>query len=112
MNIFVGNLPKTATEDDLKRAFDGYGNILKTVIAKDSDTGVSLGYGHVYIVPEPAARAAIADLNRGIIKGNMISIRECIYRERDQLQAEPKSKRRQTDTQLDDTVFGMVSLAR
>ena len=83
MNIFVGNLPSAISEEELKQAFTGYGTLLKAVIVKDAKTKENAGYAHVFIVPDKAARAAIADLNRGYIKGNMITVRECIYRDRD-----------------------------
>lgn len=95
MNIFVGNLPKSIGEEELKQAFNGYGTLLKAVIVKDKKTNENAGYAHVFIVPDKAALAAISDLNRGYIKGNMITVRECIYRTRDRSDKGPSG----TDSQ-------------
>ena len=80
MNIFVGNLPATATAEDLRRMFSGYGTTINAIIMRDTDSGLPLGYGHVYVVPDPAAYEAIINLNAASLNGSPINVRECVYR--------------------------------
>ena len=82
MNIFVGNLSAAVTADDLRRLFDGYGTTINAMIMRDTDTGLPLGYGHVYVVPERAAFEAIINLDKSNLKGGPIDVRECCYRTR------------------------------
>ena len=82
MNIFVGNLSAAVTAHDLRQLFAGYGTTINAIIMRDTDTGLPLGYGHVYVVPERAAHEAIADLEGVSLKGSPITVRECIYRAR------------------------------
>ena len=83
MNIFVGNLAPAVTDDDLEAAFAGHGTLLKVVLVRDPATSNHSGYGHVYIAPDAAARAAITELNGLPLKGQRITVRECIYRAAD-----------------------------
>lgn len=82
MNIFVGNLSAAVTADDLRRLFAGYGTTINAIIMRDTDTGLPLGYGHVYVVPEQAAYEAIINLDKKELKGSPITVRECMYRTR------------------------------
>lgn len=82
MNIFVGNLEATVTVDELRNVFAVYGTVIDALIIKDTATGAPLGYGHVYLVPDEAARDAIAGLDHALLKGRRIAVRECIYRNR------------------------------
>lgn len=80
MNIFVANLDRSVTPRDLRRAFAGYGTIIDVQVPIDSRTGRSLGHGHVYLVPERAAREALEELNFAPLRGRPIKVRECVYR--------------------------------
>ncbi len=82
MNIFVGNLTAAVTADDLRRLFGGYGTIINAIVMRDTSTGLPLGYGHVYLVPDQAAREAIAGLDNTTLKDSPLSVRECVYRSR------------------------------
>ncbi len=82
MNIFVGKLDPTITPDDLRLAFAGYGTIVDAIVIQDTSTGAPLGYGHVYLVPDDAARQAIQDLNQVTMRGQNLTVRECLYRKR------------------------------
>jgi RNA recognition motif-containing protein len=82
MNIFVGNLATNVTPEDLKRLFSGFGTVIKTIVMKDTGNGKTLGYGHVYMEPDEAAREAIAELNHAPLKGKPIKIRVCRERVR------------------------------
>jgi len=80
MNIFVSNLDQSVTARDLRRAFSGYGTIIDVKLPVDKATGRPLGHGHVYLVPERAAREALEELNLAPLRGRPIKVRECIYR--------------------------------
>ena len=47
MNIYVGNLPSEATEDDLRQAFEAFGQVETVTLIRDRDTGQSRGFGFV-----------------------------------------------------------------
>ncbi|HYA37959.1 MAG TPA: RNA-binding protein [Candidatus Methylomirabilis sp.] len=82
MNIFVGNLTTAITPEDLRRHFAGYGTTINAIVMRDTGTGLPLGYGHVYLVPEDAALAAIANLHNSILNHTRLIVRECVYRSR------------------------------
>lgn len=83
MNIFVGNLASSVTADDLRELFSGYGygTVINAVVMKDTASDQSLGYGHVYLIPDAAAHQAIVGLHHTVLKGKAIAVRECVYRE-------------------------------
>jgi RNA recognition motif-containing protein len=83
MNIFVGNLAASVTAEDLRKFFDGYGTIIKVLIMRDTRDGRPLGHAHIYLVPDGAARAAMAALDRAMLQGNPIEARECVLRTRE-----------------------------
>lgn len=82
MNIFVGNLASTVSSEDLRRLFAGYGTVIRALVMRDTATGRPLGYGHVYLVPDDAARKAVAQLNLTNIAGQPVAVRECNPRKR------------------------------
>ncbi|HSD97166.1 MAG TPA: RNA-binding protein [Sulfuricaulis sp.] len=82
MNIFVGNLSAAVTADDLRQLFGGYGTIINAIVMRDTATGLPLGYGHVYLVPEQAACEAIINLHNTLLNGSHLCVRECVYRAR------------------------------
>ncbi|BAU50268.1 RNA-binding protein [Sulfurifustis variabilis] len=82
MNIFVSNLDRTITSGDLRRTFSGYGTVINAIVMHDTATGKPLGHAHVYLVPENAAREAIAELQFAPLRGRPIKVRECVYRAR------------------------------
>ncbi|MDH3938579.1 MAG: RNA-binding protein, partial [candidate division Zixibacteria bacterium] len=47
MNIYIGNLSFDATEDQLRQAFEGYGEVSSVNIIKDKYTGESRGFAFV-----------------------------------------------------------------
>jgi RNA recognition motif-containing protein len=65
MNIFVGNLSFGCTEADVKKLFEGFGNVVSAVIVmrKEKKAPKSRGFGFVQMPDEQQALAAIAALN-------------------------------------------------
>lgn len=74
-NVFVANLPKGYTDEDLAKAFDPYGIVVGAFLARDAVTGVPKRHGLVNIAPERAAGEAIAALNGTEIGGRRIEVR-------------------------------------
>jgi RNA recognition motif-containing protein len=76
MNIYVGNLEREVTEDDLKTAFEEFGQVSSAKIIKDNFTGQSRGFGFVEMPTLSEAQAAIAGLNDKDLKGRTIKVNE------------------------------------
>ena len=76
MNIFVGNLSRDVTEDDLRRAFEALGQVTSVTILKDKFTGEPRGFGFVEMPAKAAAEAAIRELNGRELKGRALTVNE------------------------------------
>jgi len=63
MNIYVGNLPFSATEDDVRQIFGTYGQVESVALIKDKLTGKPRGFGFVEMPNSTEAEAAIQALN-------------------------------------------------
>ena len=76
MNIFVGNLPFAATEADLKKLFEGFGNVASAVIVmrKEKKVPKSRGFGFVQMPDEQQALAAMAALNGKEFMGRVLNV--------------------------------------
>jgi len=76
MNIYVGNLSRDATEDDLRQAFESFGEVGSINIIKDKFTGESRGFGFVEMPTKTEAEAAITGLNGQELKGRVVNVNE------------------------------------
>jgi len=76
MNIYVGNLPRNATEDDLQEAFAAFGQVTSATIIKDKFTGDSRGFGFVEMSDSTEANNAIQGLNGTDLKGRALTVNE------------------------------------
>lgn len=63
MNIYVGNLPFNATEDEVKDLFTPFGNVTSVALIKDKMTGQPRGFGFVEMSDDNEAQKAITALN-------------------------------------------------
>ena len=81
MNIFVGNLSYTVTDDDLRQAFEAYGQVSSAAVIMDKMTGKSRGFGFVEMGAKAEGEAAIAAVNGMEIKGRKINVNEARPRE-------------------------------
>jgi RNA recognition motif-containing protein len=81
MNIFVGNLAFTATEQDLRQIFEPYGAVDTIRIMTDRDTGRSRGFGFVEMPDRQAAQAAIQALHGTELAGRALTVNEARPRE-------------------------------
>ncbi len=61
--LYVGNLPDSATEQDLSVKFAAYGIVKSVKLITDRDTGRSRGFGFIEMMNEAEAQAAIDSLN-------------------------------------------------
>ena len=71
MNIYVGNLSRDVTDDDLKEAFEAFGQIASVNIIKDKFSGEPRGFGFVEMSSKEEAQAAINGLNGKDLKGKV-----------------------------------------
>lgn len=76
MNIYVGNLERGVTEEELKKAFEEFGQVSSAKIIKDNFTGQSRGFGFVEMPTLSEAQAAISGLNEKDLKGRAIKVNE------------------------------------
>jgi RNA recognition motif-containing protein len=76
MNIYVGNLSPDATGDDLRQAFEAFGQVTSANIITDKFSGESRGFGFVEMPSKEEATAAIAGMNGKDIKGKSVSVNE------------------------------------
>ena len=76
MNIYVGNLSWTMTDDDLSNLFTPYGSVTSAKILKDKVTGRSRGFGFVEMEDDESAKSAIAALNESEIGGRKLVVNE------------------------------------
>lgn len=76
MNIYVGNLPYSTTNDDLQAMFAAFGNVTSANVIQDKFTGRSKGFGFVEMSDNGEAQSAIADLNGKDIDGRPLTVNE------------------------------------
>ncbi len=76
MNIYVGNLAREVTEDDLREAFEAFGQVSTVNIIKDKFTGESRGFGFVEMPSKNEAQNAITEMNEKDLKGRTINVNE------------------------------------
>ena len=76
MKIYVGNLPREATEDDLRKAFEAFGEVSSAKIITDKFTGDSKGFGFVEMSNNSEAQSAISGLDGKDLKGSSLRVNE------------------------------------
>jgi cold-inducible RNA-binding protein len=74
MKIFVGNLSGQTTKDDLRQAFEGFGQVTSVTIITDTGESKSQGFGFVIMPSENEAQNAIKKMHGKDLKGNKISV--------------------------------------
>jgi cold-inducible RNA-binding protein len=75
-NIFVGNLSFNTSEDELRQAFEAYGQVERVSILTDRETGRSRGFGFVEMSNSEEGEKAIAGLNGSQVGGRTINVNE------------------------------------
>lgn len=73
--IYVGNLPFTATEEDVRSLFGSHGNVESVALPTDRETGRPRGFGFVQMASADAANA-IGALNGHAMGGRSLRVNE------------------------------------
>ena len=76
MNVYVGNLAYQVTDDDLKAAFESYGEVSSASVIKDKFTNESKGFGFVDMPRQADAETAIKELNGTDLKGRTLTVNQ------------------------------------
>ena len=74
MNIYVGNLPYTTTEDELREMASPYGELTSCTVIIDRETGRSRGFGFIEMASDEEAEALIEGLNGNNMGGRMLTV--------------------------------------
>ena len=72
--LYVGGLPYSTKEDDLKELFSAYGEVASTAVIQDKFTNKSKGFGFVEMATEDEAKAAIDGLDGKEFGGRNIMV--------------------------------------
>ncbi len=83
MNIYVGNLSPEISEEDLREAFEAFGQVTSVTIIKDRFSGEPRGFGFVDMPTEVEAQSAMTGLKGKELKGQILKVNR----------ARPRSKR-------------------
>ena len=81
MNIYVGNLPYSVTDDKLVELFSKFGNVSTARVVQDQFSGRSKGFGFVEMDSSEDGNKAIAELNETELDGRSIVVNEARPRE-------------------------------
>ena len=76
MNIYVGNLAYSTTNDDLKEAFENFGMVKSAIVINDKETGRSKGFGFVEMETKTDGEKALTALNGKELNGRTLRVNE------------------------------------
>lgn len=76
MNIYVGNLSRTVTEQKLKELFEQYGPVTSVKLIKDKLTNQPRGFAFIEMAGSNEARQAIDELNGKDLEGQRLRVNE------------------------------------
>jgi RNA recognition motif-containing protein len=76
MNIYVGNLSEDVTDEDLRAAFEAFGQVESANVIKDKYSGESRGFGFVEMAGKSEAQKAIDEMNGKDLKGRTVTVNE------------------------------------
>jgi RNA recognition motif-containing protein len=76
MNIYVGNMSRNVNEEDLREAFEAFGQVTSINIIKDKFSGEPRGFGFVEMQGKAEAQAAIDGMNGKELKGRTLNVNE------------------------------------
>lgn len=81
MNIYVGNIPYSTSDDDLRTTFSEYGEVASAKVIMDRDSGRSKGFGFVEMDSIDAGTQAIKALDGTPMEGRNIKVNEARAKE-------------------------------
>jgi len=73
-SVFVGNIPWAATEDELKRIFGDFGQVVGIRILQDRDSGRSRGMGFCEFTSTDECQSAIDGMNGFELMGRALRV--------------------------------------
>lgn len=76
MNIYVGNLAREVSSEDLKQEFSAFGEVATASVIKDKFTGEPRGFGFVEMPSKEQGQAAITALSGKDLKGKALTVNE------------------------------------
>jgi RNA recognition motif-containing protein len=76
MNIYVGNLAYTTSDQELRDAFGAFGDVSRATVIMDRETGRSKGFGFVEMANNAEAEEAIQAMNGRNIGGRTIRVNQ------------------------------------
>jgi RNA recognition motif-containing protein len=76
VNIYVGNLSYQVTDEDLRTAFENYGEVSSAKVIKDKFTDQSKGFGFVEMSGQTEAESAIQEMSGKELKGRTLTVNE------------------------------------
>ncbi len=76
MKLYVGNLPFSFTDKDLRELFAPYGEVSEVVIISDKFSGKSKGFGFVTFANDEAGQKAVSELKEKDVQGRAIKVNE------------------------------------
>ena len=79
LNIYVGNLPFSTTEDEVRSLFSAYGEVEKVNLITDRETGRLRGFGFVEMAN--GGQEAIEALDQSVLGGRTLTVNEARPRE-------------------------------
>ncbi len=85
MNIYVGNIPQTGSEDAIRKEFSVYGQVDEVKLIKDHFSGELRGFGFVQMPDASEAANAIKEINGIELNGRKLVVNE----------AKPRNNRQQ-----------------
>jgi cold-inducible RNA-binding protein len=81
MNIYVGNVSYSSTEESLRELFEAHGAVSSVKLISDRETGRPRGFGFVEMPNDEEAQAAIAAVNGQQHEGRTLNVKEAHPRE-------------------------------
>lgn len=81
VKIYVGNISREVTDDDLREAFAVFGQVESAMVLKDKFTGESRGFGFVEMLAGSEAQSAIHGMNGKDLRGRTLNVNEARPRE-------------------------------
>ena len=76
MKLYIGNLPFSATDADLREVFGQHGTVTDSVVMMDRTTGRSRGFGFITMSTPDEGHAAIAGLSGADLGGRKLTVNE------------------------------------
>ncbi len=81
MNIYVGNLPYSMDDNELRSSFSEFGAVTSASVVKDKFTGRSRGFGFVEMADAASGNQAIEAMNGRNMAGRPLVVNEARPRE-------------------------------